>query len=102
MANKITLNAVNAFYKNYDFAQSNTTVHNGVMRLWGNKILWKDSKSGAICFSLCGWDTHTTCERLRGAGLPINHKRGELYYDDIAINDCACYQINDDNTITQL
>lgn len=101
MANKISTKAAAAFLNNYNFNLSNTSVYNKAMYLHNNKILWKD-ESGAICFSLCGWDTLTTCARLRAAGLPINHKRGQLYYDDIAIIAWESYKINDNDTITQL
>ena len=101
MASIISTKAASAFYNNQKFSLSNTYVNNNQMFLHNNKILWKD-ESGAICFSLCGWDTLTTCARLRAAGLKINHKRGTLYYDDIAISDCESYRINDDDTITQL
>ena len=101
MASIISTKAASAFYNNQKFSLSNTYVNNNQMFLHNNKILWKD-ESGAICFSLCGWDTLTTCARLRAAGLKINHKRGILYYNDIAISDCESYRINDDDTITQL
>lgn len=101
MANKISIMAASAFYNNQKFSLSNTYVNNNQMFLHGNKILWKD-ESGAICFSLCGWDTLTTCARLRAAGIAINHKKGKLFYNDIAISDCESYRINDDNTITKL
>lgn len=92
MANKISMAAANAFNNGGNFHLSNTAVFDNKMLLWGNRILWKDS-NGATCFSLCGWDTKTTCERLRAAGLPIHHKKGQLYFGDYAINDCACYVI---------
>lgn len=101
MASIISTKAASAFYNNQKFSLSNTYVNNNQMFLHNNKILWKD-ESGAICFSLCGWDTLTTCARLRAAGLKINHKRGKLYYDDIAINCFDSYKINQDDTITQL
>lgn len=101
MASIISMKAASAFYNNQKFSLSNTYVNNNQMFLHNNKILWKD-ESGAICFSLCGWDTLTTCARLRAAGLKINHKRGQLYYDNISISDCESYKINDDDTITQL
>lgn len=99
MANKISSQAVAAFNGNYDFNLSNTCVSNynntTNLLLWGNRILWKDNASGKKYFCLCGWDTHTTCERLRAAGLPINHKRGKLYFDNQQIDDCTIYQIDD-------
>ena len=101
MANIISTKAAAAFLNNYNFNLSNTNVYSKAMYLHNNKILWKD-ENGAICFSLCGWDTLTTCARLRAACLPINHKRGKLYYDDIAINCFDSYKINQDDTITQL
>lgn len=92
MANKISTNAAACFIAGKTFNQSNTCVNDNAMYLWGNKIIWKDDK-GVVCFSLCGWDTHTTCERLRACGLPIYHKRGVLCYDNLEIDDCAKYMI---------
>lgn len=99
MANIISTKAINAFNNCVDFQLSNTAVVNFEnttrLLLWGNRILWKDNASGKKYFCLCGWDTHTTCERLRAAGLPINHKRGKLYFDNQQIDDCKVYLIND-------
>lgn len=100
----ITQKAVAAFNANYNFCQSNTAVvvddNTTRFLLWGNRIAWK--KGGRLYFCLCGWDTTTTCERLRGLGLAINHKRGKLFYNNQQINDCAVYMIDDnDNAIQQ-
>lgn len=99
MANKLSSQAVAAFNCNNNFHQANTAVvvddKTTRFLLWGNRILWKDNASGKKYFCLCGWDTRTTCERLRAAGLPINHKRGKLYFDNQQIDDCTIYQIDD-------
>lgn len=95
MASIISTKAASAFYNNQKFSLSNTYVNNNQMYLHNNKILWKDNASGKKYFCLCGWDTHTTCERLRAAGLPINHKRGKLYFDNQQIDDCKVYLIDD-------
>lgn len=101
---KISTKAAYAFYNNQDFSLQNTFVavndNYTSLYLHNNKILRKDKSNTYFC--LCGWDTKTTCERLRACGLPIKHKNKQLYYDDIAIDDYHMYKINQDNTITQL
>lgn len=102
---KISKKASNAFNNNQQFYLQNTCVFvdnkKTSLLLHGNKILWRDNNNN-LYFCLCKWDTKTTCERLRACGLNINHKKRQLYYNDIAINDSSIYKINNDNTLTQL
>lgn len=89
---KITRQAKDAFNFGFNFHQSNTRVENNALYLWGNKILWKNER-GNICFSLCGWDTPTTCERLR-AFLPLTRKKGVLYWENTPINANDSYELS--------
>lgn len=92
MARKITQKAKDAFNFGYNFHETNTRVENNALYLWGNKILWKNER-GNICFSLCGWDTPTTCERLR-AFLPLTRKKGVLYWENTKINEYKKYELS--------
>lgn len=98
MAYIISQRAAAALFNGRQMQQSNTSVYNNAMYLHCNKIAWLDDKN-TICFCLCGWDTRTTCERLRACGLPIWHKRGVLYCGKSIINDCDKYEYD---TIKQI
>lgn len=69
-----------------------------VLSLWDNLIA-KLYDDGALYVSCAGWDTRTTCERLRALGVKIWHKRGQLMIGDIAINSYDWYKINDKGVI---
>lgn len=92
----ITKKAKDAFNYGLNFAGANTTVicNGNIKKLYlhGNLILWTNER-GNTCFCLRGWDTKTTCERLR-AFLPIHHKRGQLYWDNQPINDYDEYELS--------
>jgi hypothetical protein len=59
---KITQKAYSAFMLNKNFKSGNTEVINNSILLHGNKILWRDENR--IFWSLCGWNTVVTRERL--------------------------------------
>lgn len=91
----ISKESAQAFWAGREYHKSNTICgadfdHKKTLRLWGNKIAWQDSR-GNLCFCLCGWDSRTTCERLRALGLPIWHKRGGLYCGDDLIESRGQY-----------
>ena len=92
----ITKKAKDAFNFGVNFSNTNTTVicndKSKKLYLHGNLILWTNER-GNTCFCLRGWDTKTTCERLR-AFLPIHHKRGQLYWDNVQINDYDEYELS--------
>lgn len=69
---KITRMMVNAFYKGENLSLSNTTVKNYKMFLFGNKIAWLENNT--LYFTLCGWNTPTTRERLNGLGVGISQR----------------------------
>lgn len=93
----ISKESAQAFWAGRGYKKNNTAVLSGCldngkpeMLLWGNKIAWQDLQ-GNLCFCLCGWDSKTTCERLRALGLPIWHKRGGLYCGDDLIESRGQY-----------
>ena len=94
MAYLISKESAAALLSGREYKKQNTQVISeygkNTLRLWGNRIAWL-SESGILGFSLCGWDSRTTCERLRALGLPINHKRGKLCCGDREIDAFAKY-----------
>ena len=85
----ISEKSAQALRNNTEYKNNNTQVYNGAMFLHGNKIAW--IQGARLYFCLCGWDTRTTCERLRALSLNIHHKRGALYFEDKAINEYDIY-----------
>lgn len=78
---KITKEACKAFYDCKRYKRNNTEVkldENGMPSLWlfGEKIAWVSV--GHIIFSMRGYNTVTTKERLRGLGIDIRSNRGRL------------------------
>ena len=73
---KITELACEAFKNNEGLIQNNTIVTVGFdgtfMYLFDNLIAWKDVDG--MYFNLCGWNTHTTRERLNGLLKTLNIK----------------------------
>lgn len=87
MAKQISENASIAFYNNRKFKKDNTQVkveylsNNRIvtsMYLWGNKIAWKDNEG--THFTLCGWNTRTTKDRLSALGIKLYQRNGQLYW----------------------
>lgn len=62
---KITKQIADAFYKQRRLAISNTRTDGQCVWLHGNKIIERQ-KDGTIWFTLAGWNTVTTRERLNG------------------------------------
>lgn len=78
---KITKEACKAFYDCKRYKKDNTEVKlddNGMPSLWlfGEMIAW--ISLGRITFSMRGYNTVTTKERLRGLGIDIRSNRGRL------------------------
>lgn len=78
---KITKEACKAFYDCKRYKKDNTEVkldENGMPSLWlfGEMIAW--APHGHIIFSMRGYNTVTTKERLRGLGIDIRCNRGTL------------------------
>lgn len=71
---------VSAFEANRHFKESNTEVYQFLGATWvslfGNIIAKKDIKTGAVEFSLAGWDTVTTRSRLNALGCNVSRVKG--------------------------
>lgn len=84
MARKITEQAINNFLHGHAFNLQNTSVQRDEtttrLLLWGNCIAYYFNTEREIYFSLCGYNTATTRERLRGLGLNIRTKKGVIYW----------------------
>ena len=80
---KITKEASKAFFNIKRFKKDNTQVRvsdNGNVSLWlfGYMIAW--TFNGRIYFSMRGFPTVTTRERLSGLGINITQRDGEQHY----------------------
>lgn len=103
---KITEQATKAFYNFEEFKQSNThtIVKNDSIELYlfNNLIASKQRNTANISFTLAGYNTPTTKERLRGLDVPLYTKKGDVYIKlidkDILIDINKTYNYN---TITQ-
>ena len=86
---KITKEASKAFFNIKRFKKDNTRVRvsdNGNVSLWlfGYMIAW--TFNGRIYFSMRGFPTVTTRERLKGLGIGITQRNGEQHYKGHVIN----------------
>lgn len=94
MSHIISQKAANAFYAGRNFKLQNTEVtahENGVTELYlhGNKIA--ERIGDVVRFTLAGWNTVTTRERLRALGIDVRTKQGTPYYNGQAINSYATF-----------
>lgn len=84
MARKITEQAINNFLHGHAFHLQNTSVildgDKVKLLLWGNCIAYYDKNEKSVYFSLCGYNTATTRERLRGLGLNVRTRAGVIYW----------------------
>lgn len=84
MSRKITEAASAAFEATRPMRRANTSVavENGfaVLRLHGNAIAARDLATGKTSFTLAGWNTHTTRERLDAAGVSVGQRKFEPYF----------------------
>ena len=108
---KITKDAQNAINNFESFSSDNTMVQitdSGIanLLLHGHLIASK-RPNGQIAFSMCGWGTPTTRERLGAVEVSIGQRKGEQYYinsitkEETLISTDSIYIINDDETITK-
>lgn len=93
MARQITEIMTNAFFRGETKSMSNTRVENKKMYLFGNLIAWVEN--GKLKINCCGWNSNTTLERLRGLGVDICKKKGELYLDGKQIKASGTYEVFD-------
>ena len=80
-----------AFFNGETKQMSNTQVQNYEMYLFGNRIAW--IYDGKLYFTLCGWNTQTTRERLNGLGVKVTQKNYKLYWNGKEINDHEVYEM---------
>ena len=105
---KISRQAAEAFFAGRPFKKNNTVVENTglvvALKLWGNQIASYNLtetplyRNKTLRFSLCGWNTVTTRERLYALGVTLFKRRGNLYWlyngRELLINDTAGYAID--------
>lgn len=82
--------ATNAFYSAKNFTLANTAVRDYDtyvgLYLWGNRIASYEKTDRRVWFSLCGYNTATTRERLRALGIDIRTRNGSAYYNGAEID----------------
>lgn len=90
MARKITEQAIDCFLQGKTFHLNNTSITRDETTtrflLWGNCIAYYFNTEKEIYFSLCGYNTATTRERLRGLGLNIRTKNGKIFWGNHEID----------------
>lgn len=104
---KIGMKAAVAFNKMHEMIESNTVVQkfDGAweVRLFGNKIASR-SMYNVFSFSLCGWSTQTTCDRLNAifselnCGFRISLAGGAHLYEINAKRSVRVVGIDEDKT----
>lgn len=84
MSRKITNLTAAAFAAARPMRSRNTTVtleHGfAVIRLHGNAIAARNLATGETAFTLAGWNTSTTRERLHAAGVSVGQRAFEPYF----------------------
>lgn len=88
---KISRQASYEFYNGGRFNKSNTKVMNGRMFLFGNCIA-EYINGYVIAFTMAGYPTVTTRERLNTLGIPIRQVKGEQYVDEYQIDPNKWYR----------
>lgn len=96
MVRKISELASEAFYNREKFKRTNTEVKvlptgEVELRLWGNLIAFR--KYDKTYFTLAGWNTVTTRDRLEGIGVKISTRQGIAYYKGQPISDNCWYEV---------
>ena len=87
---KVTEQIATAFINGESKTVGNTTTDGSAVFLHGNKIAEK--RNNTISFTLAGWNTVTTRERLNGllnalgSSAGFNQKKGEPYFNGKLIN----------------
>lgn len=88
---KISRQASYEFYNGGRFNKSNTKVMNGRMFLFGNCIA-EYINDFVIAFTMAGYPTVTTRERLHTLGIPIRQVNGEQYVGEYPIDPNKWYR----------
>lgn len=85
----ITKQASEAFYKNLSYKKNNTEVivEEDEIKLFlhGHKIAWM--KNGTLFFSMCGFNTQTTRERLQAANITIAQRNHQAVIFNIVFDE---------------
>ena len=95
---KITAKIAQAFENDKPCTSGNTAVKYSSsdnclgIYLHGNRIAWKDK--GKVYFTLCGWNTITTRERLKAAGISVYVRNYIPYCLGEEISDSSIYLID--------
>ena len=103
MPRKISENAARAFRNGDKFTQSNTAVviFNDIveLRLFGNLIARREIDSGMVEFSMAGWGSVTTRDRLNALADAYYSPNGfyqknyDQFYGEYEINPSEWYQL---------
>lgn len=88
---KISRQASYEFYNGGKFNKSNTKVMNRRMFLFGHCIA-EYINDYAIAFTMAGYPTVTTRERLHTLGIPIRQVKGKQYVDEYLIDPNKWYR----------
>ena len=91
MTRQITKIMAHAFWNGESKKLSNTEVKNHEMYLFGNKIAWLENDK--LYFTLCGWNTLTTRERLSGLGVGISQKNYKPIWNGQEIDTKKVYEM---------
>lgn len=110
MSRKITNLTAAAFAAARPLKSRNTAVaiENGfaVIHLHGNAIAARNLETGETRFTLAGWNTPTTRERLHAAGVRVFQRAWDPYFrpasghaDAFRISSCGWYDARDGSPI---
>ena len=87
---KITEETRYYFNNNIERKLGNTRVetfaHYTYIYLFDNLIAKKDNKTGEVKFTLAGWNSVTTRERLQAIGVQVSSRQWVPYYNGKAIS----------------
>ena len=88
-------NIHSAFNGNHPYAEGNTTltfIDGKKMVLLHGNCIYKESY-GVAQFTLAGWDTNVTRNRLRALGIDLERKGGKTLYKGAEIESDRWYRI---------
>lgn len=79
---KETRKIVTAFVKGEPATAARTTTDGQAIFLHGNKVFWKGERPGQFFFSMCGWGTVTTRDRINAALYAVGLTRCGVFQKD--------------------
>ena len=89
---KITKNTARAWNLGINFKESNTEIVDSTLYLFGNKIAWLDEE-GKLFFTLAGWNSNTTRERLQAVGVSVSQKNFKPIWNGQEIDAWGVYEV---------